>query len=113
MPLAALAALLIAGQPGAALAQDPGETFEQRDVETPKIKAGATDATRARRLRLSMGRSIAVELPRSAKEVFIANPAIANAVIRTARKMYVIAIAEGTTTIFVNDGNASRSPLSM
>jgi pilus assembly protein CpaC len=83
--------------------KDMRATFEQQNVQQPRIKAVGQDASRARRISLSTGRSIVVDLPRNAKEVFIGNPAIANAVIRTARKMYVIAVAEGTTTIFVND----------
>jgi pilus assembly protein CpaC len=110
LPIAALGFAALAFQTPAR-AQDTGEqpeTYEERDVATPKIRAGEADSTKARRLRLSMGRSLVVELPRSAKEVFIGNPAIANAVIRTARKMYIIAVAEGTTTIFVNDGEGRQ-----
>jgi pilus assembly protein CpaC len=92
-------------------AQDAGasdETFETGMVQTPTIVSGSVDQVKARRIRISTGRSIMVNLPRSAKEVFVGNPAIANAVIRTSRKMYIIAVAEGTTTIFVNDGNGRQ-----
>jgi pilus assembly protein CpaC len=88
---------------GHAQERDGKQTFTEEDVATPRIKTGAKDSTAARRLSLPTGRSIVVDLPRSAKEVFIGNPGVANAVIRTSRKMYVIAMAEGTTNIFVND----------
>ena len=49
-----------------------------------------------------------VELPRDAKEVFVANPKVANAVVRTARKLFVIGIADGATSMFVMDGEGRQ-----
>jgi pilus assembly protein CpaC len=108
--IAAASALLLSAMASTGLkAQEKTEqTFTEQPVASPKVKATAQDASRARRISLSSGRSIVVELPRAAKEIFIGDPTIANAVIRTARKMYVIAIAEGTTTIFVNDGEGRQ-----
>jgi pilus assembly protein CpaC len=106
------AALLALTTAPSAHAQDVTDTsdrtFVEQDVQAPRITASGKDQTKARRLSLSMGRSVVVELPRSAKEVFIGDPTIANAVIRTARKMYIIAMQEGTTTIFVNDGEGRQ-----
>ncbi len=102
------AAMLSGGAHAQTAGDTSGKTFVESDVETPRIRATGADSGKARRLSLSMGRSVVVELPRSAKEVFIGDPTIANAVIRTARKMYVIAMAEGTTTIFVNDGEGRQ-----
>jgi pilus assembly protein CpaC len=96
--------------PSLGYAQETGrkQTFNQEEIDTPRLQTGAKDSRSARRISLSTGRSIVVDLPRSAKEVFIGNPEIANAVIRTSRKMYVIAISEGTTTMFVNDANGRQ-----
>jgi pilus assembly protein CpaC len=50
-----------------------------------------------------MGRSLVVDLPRDAKEVFVANPKVANAVVRSTRKLFIIGIENGATSIFVMD----------
>jgi pilus assembly protein CpaC len=88
---------------------DPNRrTFETDEVDTPRIVAGREDGMVTRRLRLSIGRSVMIDLPRDAKEVFVANPAVANAVVRTARRLYVIGVGDGTTTLFVNDAEGRQ-----
>lgn len=57
----------------------------------------------ARRLDLGIGGSIVLDLPADAREIFIGNPAIANAVIRSPRKLYVIGTAEGQTNLYAMD----------
>ena len=61
-----------------------------------------------RRLDLSVGRSVVVDLPRDAKEVFVANPAIANAVVRSTRKIFLIGVANGATSVFVMDSEGRQ-----
>ncbi|MFD1703923.1 type II and III secretion system protein family protein [Methylopila henanensis] len=48
---------------------------------------------------LGIGKSFSVTLPRDAKEVFVADPAVANAVVRTARKAYLIGAGPGQTDV--------------
>lgn len=69
----------------------------------PRIDVRASDASVARRIELSIGKSIIVDLPRDAKEIFVANPAVANAVVRSAQKLFVIGVADGATSIFALD----------
>ncbi len=57
----------------------------------------------ARRVDLGVGGSLVIDLPADAREIFIGNPAIANAVIRSPRKLYVIGTAEGQTNLFAMD----------
>lgn len=57
----------------------------------------------ARRIDLGIGGSIVLDLPSDAREIFIGNPAIANAVIRSPRKLYVIGTAEGQTNLYAMD----------
>jgi pilus assembly protein CpaC len=57
---------------------------------------------------LSIGRSVIVELPRDAKEVFVANPAVANAVVRSTRKVFLIGVANGATSVFVMDADGRQ-----
>ena len=49
-----------------------------------------------------------VDLPRDAKEVFVANPAVANAVVRSTRKVFVIGMADGATSIFIMDAEGRQ-----
>ena len=49
-----------------------------------------------------------VDLPRDAKEVFVANPAVANAVVRSTRKVFVIGMADGATSIFILDAEGRQ-----
>lgn len=74
----------------------------------PVLNVGASEHAIARRLDLSIGRSLIVELPRDAKEVFVANPKVANAVVRSARKLFVIGMADGSTSMFVMDAEGRQ-----
>jgi pilus assembly protein CpaC len=62
----------------------------------------------AQKLDLSIGKSLIVDLPRDAKEVFVANPRVANAVVRSARKLFIIGVADGATSIFAMDGDGQQ-----
>lgn len=105
---AALAALsLIAGM---AQAAEPGRSggspaaFSAASV----IEIGPNESAVARRIDLSIGRSIVVDLPREAKEIFVANPKVANAVVRSTRKLFVIGIGDGATSIIALDGDGRQ-----
>ncbi|HMO28085.1 type II and III secretion system protein family protein [Enterovirga sp.] len=67
-----------------------------------------TEVDGARRIDLSVGRSVIIELPRDAKEVFVANPAVANAVVRSARKMFLIGVAGGGTSVIATDAEGRQ-----
>ncbi|QEL24301.1 type II and III secretion system protein family protein [Bosea sp. F3-2] len=95
----ALALVLIASS---ASAQSAGQDA------APVLNVGTSEHAIARKLDLSIGRSLIVELPRDAKEVFVANPKVANAVVRTARKLFVIGITDGATSMFVMDGEGRQ-----
>lgn len=56
-----------------------------------------------RRISMGVGKSIIIDLPRDASEIFIGNPKVANAVVRSARKLYVIGMENGQTTVFALD----------
>lgn len=59
-------------------------------------------------LALGVGKSIVVDLPRDAKDVLIANPQIANAVVRSARRAYLIGVKAGQTNIVFFDGDGAQ-----
>jgi pilus assembly protein CpaC len=62
----------------------------------------------ARRIDLSIGRSLTIDLPRDAKEVFVANPKVANAIVRSTRKVLMIGLANGVTSMMVVDAQGQQ-----
>jgi pilus assembly protein CpaC len=57
----------------------------------------------ARFLALGIGKSVVIDLPRDIKDVLVADPKIANAVIRSAQRAYIIGAAIGQTNIVFFD----------
>ncbi|MGL4727578.1 MAG: type II and III secretion system protein family protein [Bosea sp. (in: a-proteobacteria)] len=95
--------VLAIGAPGSAIAQVEAETSP-----APVFNVKARDNSVTRKIDLSIGKSLIVELPRDAKEVFVANPAVANAVVRSTRKLYVIGVKDGTTSVFAMDAEGRQ-----
>jgi pilus assembly protein CpaC len=62
----------------------------------------------ARFLALGIGKSVVVDLPADTKDVLVANPAIANAVVRSARRAYLIGVAAGQTNVIFFDGEGRQ-----
>jgi pilus assembly protein CpaC len=95
----------------AADAKEPGRSFGGVPYETipsPRLAPTASDASAARRIDLSVGKSIVVDLPKDAGEVFVADPKVANAVVRTPRKIFIIGTGTGTTSVFVLDKSGAQ-----
>jgi pilus assembly protein CpaC len=57
----------------------------------------------ARSLALGIGKSLVIDLPRDIKDVLVADPKIANAVVRSAQRAYIIGAAVGQTNIVFFD----------
>jgi pilus assembly protein CpaC len=57
---------------------------------------------------LGIGKSSIIDLPRDAKDVLVANPAIANAVVRSARRAYLIGVAPGQTNVIFFDAEGRQ-----
>jgi pilus assembly protein CpaC len=57
----------------------------------------------ARFLALGIGKSIVIDLPRDIKDVLVADPKIANAVVRSAQRAYIIGATVGQTNIVFFD----------
>ncbi len=106
--LGALALAALAAVPGPASAQLRGSQDRGSVGPAPVVTVGVAEANTSRRVELTAGRSIIVDLPRDAKEVFVANPAVANAVVRSTRKVFVIGMADGATTIFIMDAEGRQ-----
>jgi len=61
-----------------------------------------------RSLQLGLGRSVIVDLPEDATEIFVGEPKVANAIVRSARRLYVSTLAAGQTTIFALGANGRK-----
>ena len=63
---------------------------------------------RTRFLSLGVGKSVVIDLPREAKDVLVADPKIANAVIRSAQRAYIIGAAVGQTNVVFFDADGQQ-----
>jgi pilus assembly protein CpaC len=57
---------------------------------------------------LGVSKSIVVDLPGDIKDVLVADPKIANAVVRTARRAYIIGVAVGQTNVYFFDAQGKQ-----
>ena len=69
----------------------------------PAAPVAADGQMNARFLALGVGKSIVIDLPRDIKDVLVADPKIANAVVRSAQRAYIIGAAVGQTNIVFFD----------
>jgi pilus assembly protein CpaC len=65
--------------------------------------AAADGQMNARFLSLGIGKSVVIDLPRDIKDVLVADPKIANAVVRSSQRAYIIGAAIGQTNIVFFD----------
>ncbi|MGH6851868.1 MAG: pilus assembly protein N-terminal domain-containing protein, partial [Methylocella sp.] len=65
-----------------------------------KAEARFTSAVTPRRIAIGVGKSVIIDLPQDAAQIFVANPRVANALVRSPRKLYVIGMDTGQTSIF-------------
>jgi pilus assembly protein CpaC len=69
----------------------------------------ATDGQmNARFLSLGIGKSVVIDLPLNIKDVLVADPKIANAVVRSAQRAYIIGVAVGQTNIVFFDSEGQQ-----
>jgi pilus assembly protein CpaC len=76
-------------------------------THVPVIEVAASEAT-SRFIPLGIGKSVAIDLPSDIKDVLVADPKIANAVIRSSRRVYMIGVAIGQTNIFFFDADGKQ-----
>jgi pilus assembly protein CpaC len=60
---------------------------------------GASDAA-SQRLQLGVGQSVIFDLPEEAGEIYVGDPNVANAIVRSAKRVYISGVANGQTSIF-------------
>ena len=72
---------------------------------SPSISASA-DGVKS--LQLGVGRSMIIDLPEDATEIFVGEPKVANAIVRSARRLYISTLQAGQTTIFALGANGRK-----
>lgn len=96
LSFAAVAALMLNSTLVPAIAADAGIPAAQAVVP-------GQGQLNARFLPLGIGKSVVIDLPRDVKDVLVADPKIANAVVRSAQRAYIIGAAVGQTNIVFFD----------
>jgi len=83
----------------AAMTLNPAMVPAEASDHHPIPPVAADGQMNARFLALGVGKSIVIDLPRDIKDVLVADPKIANAVVRSAQRAYIIGAAIGQTNI--------------
>lgn len=96
--MASVAAASIA----AALVLTPQMSAPAASAEIANAQTGTPSAV-ARRLQMGVGKSVIIDLPAEASEIFVGDPKVADAIVRSARRLYIDALANGQTSIFALD----------
>jgi len=78
------------------------------DYSVATAAAAGEGQMNARPLSLGVGKSVVIDLPRDVKDVLVADPKIANAIIRSAQRAYIIGAAVGQTTIVFFDSSGQQ-----
>ncbi len=74
---------------------------------TQTINVAASDVE-SQPLTLGIGKSVVIDLPRDIRDVLVADPKIANAVVRSSRRAYLIGGAVGQTNVFFFDAEGKQ-----
>jgi pilus assembly protein CpaC len=90
-------------------AADRGRVVPRLPAEAgvPVIQVAGSDES-ARFIPLGIGKSVILDLPRDIKDVLVADPTIANAVVRSSRRAYIIGVKVGQTNIFFFDAEGRQ-----
>jgi pilus assembly protein CpaC len=83
----------------ALLAVAPASTVRAADGDDFARMGAMSDAT-AQPLQMGVGQSVIRDLPEEAGEIYVGDPNVANAIVRTAKRIYISGVANGHTSIF-------------
>ena len=78
------------------------------EVATSAPAVTGSIPVRTRFLPLGIGKSVVVDLPRDVKDVLVADPKIANAVIRSPQRAYIIGAGVGQTNVVFFDADGQQ-----
>ncbi len=86
-----VSAALLAIAPASTVRAAEGDDF---------ARMGAVSDAAAQPLQMGVGQSVIRDLPEEAGEIYVGDPNVANAIVRTARRIYISGVANGHTSIF-------------
>ncbi len=89
---------IIIGLAAALFAIAPALTV--RAAEGDPLRVGRECDPASQRLQLGVGQSVICDLPEEAGEIYVGDPKIANAIVRSATRVYISGVASGQTSIF-------------
>jgi pilus assembly protein CpaC len=104
--LMALWAISLAGAVAAPSGAHANGDYAKRVAATAAVRLSASTASQ--RIKLGLNKSVVVDLPQDAYDILVANPAVADAVTRTARRIYLFGKQVGETNIFVFGPNGEQ-----
>jgi pilus assembly protein CpaC len=77
-------------------------------ADAPSVVTVAASDTSSQFVPLGVGKSVVIDLPRDIKDVLVADPTIANAVVRSTRRAYLIGVKPGQTNVFFFDAEGHQ-----
>jgi pilus assembly protein CpaC len=83
-----------------------GATAEAQTPGYMQLSAG--DILANRPVYLGINKSVVIDLPRAAGDVLVSNPQIADAVLRTSSRLYLIGVALGQASVFLFDSAGAQ-----
>ena len=86
----------------------PAPLYAQAQMETSAIRISSSADGQTAFLVLPLNKAAIIDLPVDARDVLLSNPAIADAVVRTARRVYVIGRSLGQTNAFFFDARGGQ-----
>jgi pilus assembly protein CpaC len=98
-----LAALIVASW---LVPQAIAADFAMNEPPQP-IRVVASDVA-SQSIALGVSKSVVIDLPRDIKDVLVADPKIANAIVRSSRRAYIIGTAVGQTNVFFFDAEGRQ-----
>jgi pilus assembly protein CpaC len=104
------AAGLAAAALAACIAAAPARAAEPGPTGAPGangLQVVGSDAN-SRFVQIGVGKSVVIDLPRDIKDVLVAEPKFANAVVRSTRRAYLIGVAVGQTNIYFFDADGKQ-----
>jgi len=72
------------------------------------LKLSAAANVGPQKLSIAMGKGAVIEFDRDVRDIFVASPDIADAAVRTPRRIFVTALKVGTTNLILLDSNGDR-----
>ncbi|MDR3512175.1 MAG: type II and III secretion system protein family protein [Caulobacteraceae bacterium] len=106
---AALAVALIGFAPGLALAQSvaPGQAADAAPTGVIRVDLAGQSAG-SQNLAIPRGKSAIIDLPIDARDVLVTNPAVADVVLRSPRRIYILGVTAGQTDAAFFDAAGRR-----